>query len=85
MNMRNNEILQVESTESFIVDESYLSLDEFFSITLRQDSPDLGHVTEVKDGHPRNLFYMREKSHVLVEDNSQFPHSRTGGECCQII
>lgn len=40
--MRNNEIL---STESFIVDESYLSFDEFFSITLRQDSPDLGHVT----------------------------------------
>lgn len=67
--MRNNEIL---STESFIVDESYLSFDEFFSITLRQDSPDLGHVTEVKEGHPRNPFYMREKSHVLVEDTPRF-------------
>lgn len=74
----------MESAESFIVDESYLSLDEFFSITLRQDSPVLGHVTEVKEGHPRNSLYMREKSHVLVEDNSQVPHSRTGRQCIAI-
>ena len=30
-------------------------MDQFFSITLRQDASDLGNVTEVKESSPRNL------------------------------
>jgi len=36
-------------------------MEQFLCITLRQDVPDFNNITKVKEGSPRNLFYMRVK------------------------
>jgi len=43
---------------------------QFFCISPRQDVPNFGNITKVKEGSPRNLFYVRVKGQSLVKDNS---------------
>ena len=42
-------------------------MDQFFCITLKQDVPNFGNITKVKEGSPGNLFYMCVKLQILVK------------------
>ena len=52
-------------------------MEQFFCITLRQDVPNLGEITKVKEDSPGNLFHMCVKGQVLVKNNSKVPHCST--------
>ena len=54
-------MLQVEHSSYSSHPTSNKGIDRFFSTTLRQEAPDLGNVTQVKESSARNLCDMRDK------------------------
>ena len=46
-------------------------MDQFFSVTLREGTPDLGDVTEMKEGCLTHLINMLFKQHILVKNDSK--------------
>ena len=55
-------------------------MDQFFSITLGEDAPDLGEIIEVKEGCLTNLINMLFERHILIKNDSKVSHSCTGGQ-----
>ena len=47
-------------------------MDQFFSITLRQDASNLGNVTQVRESSPRNLFDMRRNDKTWLKLTPRF-------------